>query len=49
LGALHHLATVDPFLARAATRWGAILGSLLASLADALHELDDLMTLRGAV
>jgi hypothetical protein len=40
-----HLAIIDPFLARPATRWGAILGSLLTSLADALRELDDLATL----
>jgi hypothetical protein len=44
-----HLAIVDPFLARPATRWGAILGSPLAPFADALHELDDLATLYGAV
>jgi hypothetical protein len=30
-------------------RWGAILGSLLAPLADALRELDDLAALRGVV
>ena len=44
-----HITVVDPLLARAATRWGAILESLLAPLADALHELDDLVALRGAV
>jgi hypothetical protein len=44
-----HITVVDPLLARPATRWGAILGSLLASLADALHNLDDLAALRGAV
>jgi hypothetical protein len=44
-----HLATIDPFLARPAARRGAILGGLLAPLADALRELDDLATLRGAV
>jgi hypothetical protein len=44
-----HLAVVDPFLARPATRWGAILGSLLVPLADALRELDDLATLRDVV
>jgi hypothetical protein len=32
-----------------ATRWGAVLGRLLAPLADALSELDDLMTFCGAV
>jgi hypothetical protein len=44
-----HLAVVDPFLARPATRRGAILGGLLAPFADALHEFDDLATLRGAM
>jgi hypothetical protein len=44
-----HITIVDPLLARPATRWGAILGSLLTPLADALHELDDLATLRGVV
>jgi hypothetical protein len=44
-----HLAIVDPFLARPATRRGAILGGLLAPLADALRELDDLATFRGVV
>jgi hypothetical protein len=44
-----HLAAVDPFLARSAARRGAIAGSLLAPLANALRELDDLVTLRGAV
>ena len=44
-----HITVVDPLLARPATRWGAILGSLLAPLADALRELDDLVALRGAV
>jgi hypothetical protein len=44
-----HLALVDPFLARPVTRWGAIPGSLLTSFADALRELGDLATLRGAV
>jgi hypothetical protein len=39
----HH--RVDPLLVRLATRWGAILGSLLALLADALRELDDLAAL----
>jgi hypothetical protein len=32
-----------------ATRWGAVLGRLLAPLADALGELDDLATFCGAV
>jgi hypothetical protein len=36
-----HLAAVDPFLARSATRRGAVLGGLLAPLADALCEFDD--------
>jgi hypothetical protein len=31
------------------TGWGAILGRLFASLANALRELDDLTALRGAV
>jgi hypothetical protein len=44
-----HLAVVDPFLARSATRWGAVPGRLLAPLADAFHEVDDLATLRGAM
>jgi hypothetical protein len=44
-----HITVVDPLLARPATWWGAILGNLLAPLADALHELDDLVELRGAV
>jgi hypothetical protein len=44
-----HLTTVDPFLTRPVTRRGAVLGGLLAPLADALRELDDLATLRGAV
>jgi hypothetical protein len=44
-----HITVVGPLLARPATRWGAILGSLLAPLADTLHELDDLAALRGAV
>ena len=44
-----HITVVDPLLARPATRWGAIIGSLLAPLADALHELDDLAALRDAV
>jgi hypothetical protein len=40
-----HITVVDPLLARPATRWGAILGSLLTPLADALRELDDLAAL----
>jgi hypothetical protein len=44
-----HVIVVDPLLARSATGWGAILGRLLAPLADALRELDDLTALRGAV
>jgi hypothetical protein len=32
-----------------ATRWGAVLGRLLALLADTLGELDDLATFCGAV
>jgi hypothetical protein len=40
---------VDLLLARSATGRRAILRSLLALLADALRELDDLPTLRGAV
>jgi hypothetical protein len=46
---LGHLAAIDPFLARPAARRSAILGGLLAPLADAIRELDDLATLRGAV
>jgi hypothetical protein len=44
-----HITIVDPLLARLATRWGAILGSLLAPLADMLRQLDDLAALRDAV
>ena len=44
-----HITVVDPLLARPTMRWGAILGSLLAPLADALRELADLVALRGAV
>jgi hypothetical protein len=44
-----HLAVVDPFLARSAMRWGAVLGRLLASLADVFCKVDDLVTLRGIV
>jgi hypothetical protein len=48
-----HLTVVDLFLARTATRWGAVFGRLLMSLADTLVdafcEIDDLATLRGAM
>jgi hypothetical protein len=44
-----HLVVVDPFLARSATRWGAIPRRLLTPLADALRELDDLATFCGTV
>jgi hypothetical protein len=44
-----HLAVVDLFLARTATRWGAILGRLLTPLVDAFREINDLATLHGAV
>jgi hypothetical protein len=44
-----HLAVVDLFFARSATRWGAVFGRLLAPLTDAFHEVDDFTTLRGAV
>jgi hypothetical protein len=44
-----HLAAVDPFLARSATRRGTILGGPLAPLANAFREFDDLATLRGAM
>jgi hypothetical protein len=40
--------SLDPFLARSAARWGAILGRLLTLLVDALCKVDDLVT-RGAV
>jgi hypothetical protein len=43
-----HITVVDPLLARTATRRGAILGSLFATLADELRGLDDLATLHGA-
>jgi hypothetical protein len=45
----NHLIVVNSFLARSATRWGAVLGRLLAPLTDALGELDDLATFCGAV
>jgi hypothetical protein len=44
-----HLAVVDLFFARSATRWGAILGGLLAPLAGMFREINDLVTLHGAV
>jgi hypothetical protein len=44
-----HVTVVDPLLARPTTGWGAIIGRLLAPLADALRELDDLTALRGAM
>jgi hypothetical protein len=40
---------VDLLLARPATRRRAILGGLLALLADALRKLEDLSAFRGAV
>jgi hypothetical protein len=44
-----HLAVVHLFLAGPAARPGAVFGGLLAPLADAFCEVDDLATLRGAV
>jgi hypothetical protein len=44
-----HLAVVHLFLAGPAARRGAIFGGLLAPLADAFCEVDDLATLRGTV
>jgi hypothetical protein len=44
-----HLTVVHLFLAGPAARRGAIFGGLLAPLADAFCEVDDLATLRGAV
>ena len=44
-----HITIVDPLLDRPAMRWGAVLGRLLAPLADALRELEDLSAFRGAV
>jgi hypothetical protein len=44
-----HLAAVGPFLARPATRRGAVLRGLLAPFADVLREFDDLATLCGAM
>jgi hypothetical protein len=43
-----YLAVVDLFLARAMTRWGAVLGRLLTPLADAFRGINDLAALRGA-
>jgi hypothetical protein len=40
---------VDSLLARPVTRRRAILGGLLAPLADALRELEDLSAFRGVV
>jgi hypothetical protein len=44
-----HLAVVHLFLAGSAARRGAVFGGLLAPLADAFCEVNDLATLRGAV
>jgi hypothetical protein len=44
-----HVTFVDLLLARPTTRRRAILGGLLAPLADALHELEDLSAFRGAM
>jgi hypothetical protein len=44
-----HLAVVHLFLAGAAARWGAVFGRLLAPLADAFCEVNDLAAFRGAV
>jgi hypothetical protein len=44
-----HLTVVHLFLAGPAVRRGAIFGGLLAPLADALCEVNDLATLRDAV
>jgi hypothetical protein len=43
------VAFVDLLLARPATRWRAILGGLLAPLADSFRELKDLSAFRGAL
>jgi hypothetical protein len=43
------VAFVDLLLARPTMSRRAILGGLLAPLADALHELEDLSAFRGAV
>jgi hypothetical protein len=44
-----HLAVVHLFLAGPAARRGAVFGGLLAPLADAFCEVNDLATLRDAV
>jgi hypothetical protein len=44
-----HLAVVHIFLVGAAARRGTVFGRLLASLADAFCEVNDLAALRGAV
>ena len=44
-----HLTIVHLFLAGPAVRWAAVFGGLLAPLADAFSEVNDLVTLRGAV
>ena len=44
-----HLTIVHLFLVGSAARRGAVFGGLLAPLADAFCEVDDLVTLRGAV
>jgi hypothetical protein len=44
-----HLAVVDLFFARSAMRWGAVPGRLLTPLADVFREVNDLVTLSGAV
>jgi hypothetical protein len=38
-----------PFLCRVGGEVGAVLGRLLALLADAFQEVNDLVTLRGTV
>jgi hypothetical protein len=44
-----HLAVVHLFLAGPTARRGAVFGRLLAPLADAFREVNDLATLRDAV
>jgi hypothetical protein len=44
-----HFVVIDPLLTRPASGRGAVLGRLLASLANAFRKLDDLTTFRGAV
>jgi hypothetical protein len=44
-----HLAIVHLFFARSAARWRVVLGELLAPLTDAFREVNDLVTLHGAV